>query len=132
MLCWCILLGLSVLALEGTIGYFAWKLEYGALAVTIVASVNGFTYLMNVIDKCCACACERDGCVLRVPECVLHLLSFAGGAPATALAMLIPCHKSAKTSYQDCFCVVACVLALVLVAGVAAIEIIYAEQCIPG
>jgi len=74
----------------------------------------------------------RVGYVLRVPECVLHLLSFAGGAPATALAMLIPCHKSAKTSHQNFFCIVACVLALVLVAGVAAIEIIFAKQCIPG
>jgi len=55
MLCWCLLLGISVVALEGTIGYFVWKLEYGALAVTIVASVNIITYLMNVIDKCCAC-----------------------------------------------------------------------------
>jgi len=96
VLCWCILLGLSVLGLEGTIGYFAWELDHGALVLTIVASVNGFTCLMKVIDKCCACACKRDRCVLRVPECVLHLLSFAGGAPATALAMLIPCTSQLK------------------------------------
>ena len=62
--------------------------------------INTVTFLLNCVDKTLAkCECEQR----RVPEKVLHFFTFLGGAPATALAMLIINHKSSKVSYHNAF-----------------------------
>ena len=61
---------------------------------------NFFTLAINLVDKLIArCHCN----VHRVPEVTLHLLSFLGGACATAVAMLVFHHKSVKLDYQKTY-----------------------------
>ena len=62
--------------------------------------VNFVTFMINLIDKMIAC---WDLEIHRFRECTLHLWSAIGGAPATAAAMLLICHKSSKTSYQQTY-----------------------------
>ena len=59
--------------------------------------INIITLAVNSIDKKRA---QSEIDVSRVPEKVLHALTFVGGAPATAAAMLLLRHKSIKVSYQ--------------------------------
>ena len=61
--------------------------------------INFFTLIVNLADKMLALC----NCCCRVPEIVLHLLSLAGGAPSTALSMMLFNHKSSKISYNEGF-----------------------------
>ena len=62
--------------------------------------INAVTFIINCVDKMLAkCECEQH----RVPELMLHICTGLGGAPATALAIVLPKHKSSKASYHDTF-----------------------------
>ena len=62
--------------------------------------VNFLTIVLNGADKLISVLNFR---IYRVPEKVLHLFTLAGGAPATAAAMLLFQHKSSKTPYQKTY-----------------------------
>ena len=80
--------------------------------------INFITLAVNLYDKCIVLL-DRD--FWRIPEKYLHFASFLGGAPATAMAMLVINHKSIKLSYQvtymkTCFfhiCLVLCLFVLI-------------------
>ena len=77
------------------------------------AFINFSTLLINMIAKAGSHTNAFD-----VPETFLHLLSLAGGAPATALSMLLFHHKSTHTGYQQYYVAVCCghvILEIVLV-----------------
>ena len=69
-----------------------------------------YTLGINWCDKQDAVSGSHD----RKPEYVLHLLSFFGGAPATALSMILFNHKSSKELYQIRF-ITLCIAHLLLV-----------------
>ena len=62
-------------------------------------TINSTTLAVNFADKMSALC----GFCYRVPEMILHLLSLLGGAPATALSMIVFNHKSSKMSYHEEF-----------------------------
>ena len=80
-----------------------------------LVAVNLITLIMNAADKLLAVY----ACKCRIPEVVLHLLSLAGGASATALSMIVLNHKSSKVRYQKNFlgCCVAhvCIVLLTVI-----------------
>ena len=65
--------------------------------------INGTTLFINLIAKAGSHTNAFD-----FPENILHLLSLAGGAPATALSMLLFHHKSTHTGYQQDYVTVCC------------------------
>ena len=63
-----------------------------------LAGVNVATFLLLGYDKAIA-----GGRRLRVPEVVLHLLTFLGGTPAAFIGQGLFRHKTRKGSFQAVF-----------------------------
>jgi uncharacterized membrane protein YsdA (DUF1294 family) len=73
---------------------FLWqfKLPFPLLAI---ASLNSATFMLYGVDKMLAIQKEN-----RIPEYVLYLAAFAGGAGGALLSMYLFHHKTSKTSFQ--------------------------------
>lgn len=76
-----------------------WRIVTGYLAI-----ISGTTYFLYGRDKKAA----QEG-TWRTPESALHLAEFAGGWPAAFVAQRKFRHKTAKTSYQILFWLIAVV-----------------------
>ena len=124
-LCMCIFIGLVIVGLEWSVllivarvysnkGTVKESYFIGVLCWFLITNI--VTFLVNASDKGLAKCSDGSNCVVRVPEAVLHFFTLVGGAPATALAMLIVCHKCAKDSYRRVFII--CALFSMLVVGV--------------
>lgn len=78
-----------------------------------LASINVATFVLYSYDKNAA----RRG-ALRVPETILHVSAFLGGAPAALAAQQIMRHKTAKRGFQFVFWVILA-MQIVLIAAYA-------------
>jgi len=94
-----------LLSAAGTVSL--WWLIGGANTIPVwigcwLASVNAITFVYYGYDKVRARGTES-----RVPELVLHGLSFLGGSPGAYLAMWLFRHKTIKGSFRILFwCIV--------------------------
>ena len=100
----CIFIGLAIgmlwLLLIVILNFSQTHSAYASKLLLMIISINTVTLVVNAVDKLIA-KLEID--VNRVPENNLHLLTFFGGAPSTAAAMVLFRHKSSKVPYQDTY-----------------------------
>ncbi len=75
-------------------GFLVWKFET-PWQLLLIASLNGSTFILYGVDKMLAIQQER-----RIPEYILYLAAFAGGAGGALLSMYLLHHKTSKTSFQ--------------------------------
>ena len=84
------LLGAGIIGLPLSLGLkVQWFFAY-------IIAINFVTYLMFWYDKSIA----SDGNKTRIPEFILHSLSFAGGPFASLAAQKILRHKTQKLKFQ--------------------------------
>ncbi|RJP24733.1 MAG: DUF1294 domain-containing protein [Candidatus Omnitrophota bacterium] len=74
-----------------------------------LAGVNLSTMIFYAYDKCIAAS---D--LMRIPEHVLHILTFAGGTPAALLGQKLFHHKTIKKSFRIQFWIVVVTQAIVI------------------
>lgn len=73
---------------------YMWKFQLPFVLLAI-ASLNSATFMLYGVDKMLAIQKER-----RIPEYVLYLAAFAGGAGGALLSMYLFRHKTSKVSFQ--------------------------------
>nr|XP_026689846.1 uncharacterized protein LOC113474161 [Ciona intestinalis] len=112
--CWrrcCRLSGISVLLgilnffvemwMYYCIKHYGYESDVHLMVGVYLILINFLTLVINLYDKLASMCCRS----CRIREISLHTLSFLGGAPATALAMIIFCHKKSKRPYQGVYCI---------------------------
>lgn len=93
-----------------TIGAVALSLP---VLLGLLAGVNVATVALYGYDKAVA-----GGSWRRVPESVLHLLTFVGGSPAALLSQALFRHKTVKPSFRRIYWLIVVLQVLIIVAAV--------------
>jgi len=97
---WSTFIGIVAAVLQAAIAIDGSSHGHDDIALAYFVTVNLLTYFVNSVDK--RIAILGNPCNCRVPEKLLHFLTIAGGAPATAFAMWPPLdHKCSKRPYQN-------------------------------
>ena len=87
-----IILWLAFIALS--FGLIAWQWE-APWPLLVVAALNSATFILYGLDKMLAI---QKG--VRIPEYILYLAAFTGGAGGALISMYLLNHKTSKKSFQ--------------------------------